>query len=383
MTTTFSLHSSPTKPPQHRPPTLRILYLGQLGEGGTCLQRMRALRDLGHDVVGVNTAEYRKSSRWGEQWYRLRNKLDWPADRAEINRLVTRRVFDESFDVLWADKALTLWPETLVELKRKRPELTIVGYSPDDMGGSHNQSRYFLQSLPHYDLYITTKSFNVAELRELGCPRVVFVAKAFDPQTHRPMNLTSQERVELGAPVGFIGGCEGARARSILSLADSGIPVRVYGDGWERLRKASPGVTVSGPSMYGDLYARIICAFDINLAFLRKISRDLQTARSIEIPACGAFMLAERTDEHLELFEEGQEAEFFGSDEELREKVRFYLDHPQARQRIAQAGRERCLRGGYSNHHRLQWMIDQIRQRSVLTDREPLADAHRNGGQNV
>lgn len=58
------------------------------------------------------------------------------------------------------------------------------------------------------------------------------------------------------------------------------------------------------------------------------------------------------------MFEEGKEAEFFGSDEELVEKVRFYLNHQEERRRIAAAGRRRCLESKYSNHDRMRSMLN-------------------------
>jgi spore maturation protein CgeB len=71
-------------------------------------------------------------------------------------------------------------------------------------------------------------------------------------------------------------------------------------------------------------------------------------------------MLAERTEEHMELFKEGKEAQFFASREELLEKIEYYLEHENERKRIAQAGRKRCVSGGYSNHERLKQMLGII-----------------------
>ena len=71
-------------------------------------------------------------------------------------------------------------------------------------------------------------------------------------------------------------------------------------------------------------------------------------------------MLAERTGEHCELFKEGEEAEFFGSYRELTEKLRYYLDNPEARRAVADAGHKRCLSSGYSNLVRVRCMLESV-----------------------
>jgi spore maturation protein CgeB len=65
---------------------------------------------------------------------------------------------------------------------------------------------------------------------------------------------------------------------------------------------------------------------------------------------------------HQELFEEGKEAIFFSSDDEMLSKTRFYLANNEARERIAAAGRVRCERSGYSNTALLQKIIDTVQR---------------------
>ncbi len=223
----------------------------------------------------------------------------------------------------------------------------------------NNNSVYFVNGLALYDAFFTTKSYGVSELLSMGCPRVFFVDNAFDPALHHPVAISEEERKLLGGPVGFLGFYEEQRGASIQALLDAGIAVRVHGWEWEKNMPPHPLLRMSGP-IIGQGYAKAICAIDINLGFLRKKNRDLSTTRSIEIPACGAFMLAERTEEHCRLFKEGEEAEFFGDDRELVDKAKRYLADPFKRSEIARRGRERCLTGGYSNKDRIAWMLEKV-----------------------
>ena len=343
----------------------RIMYVGELTQGGTCRQRMEALIKLGHDITPVEVkANAMKlellASRIGFKLFRLGVPFLSPFDHAGANREIQRQILGKEYDILWVDKALMISPQAITAFKGTFPKATVIAYSPDDMCGRHNQSYRFLKTLPLIDLYVTTKSYNVSELKDLGCKRVYLIDKSFDPDTHFPVEISSSERSQIGGAVGFIGGFERERANSINYLARNGVPVTVYSNSWPKSEPEIPELKVNHFAMEGDEYRKAINAFDIGLCFLRKLNRDRQTARSIEIPACGVFMLAERTDEHLRLFEEGKEAEYFSTDEELLKKARFYCDHPELRKQIAKRGYERCYQDGYSHLHRLDQILQQV-----------------------
>ncbi len=344
---------------------VRILYVGALYHGGNCLQRLQALRKIGHIVTGLddhsNVGYLKKqASRLSNRFFQMGLSFAGPFDLCGINKQVAQALRTSTYDVLWLDKVLTLRSDIFRGFKARFPNGKIIGYAPDDMCGRHNQSARFLRSLKYYDCFITTKSHNLLPLQELGCENVVFIDNSFDPETHRPIHLTDQEKSSIGGKVGFIGSYEEERAQTIRYLANNGIPVKVYCEFWPPNPVDEANIEICRKSLYGDDYAKGICAFDIALCFLRKLNRDRQTVRSIEIPACGTLMLAERTKEHMRLFEEGKEADFFDSDEELLQKVRFYLENPAQRIAIAAAGRERCLRDDYSCEGRLSKILDSV-----------------------
>jgi hypothetical protein len=335
--------------------TLRILYVGV--DAGTSRQRAEALRSLGHEVSLTAT---RLSRSLGS---RVLARLGRPPDVTGANRAVREAAERQALDVLWVDKGLTLRPATLRHVRERSPRTALVHYSPDDQMYPTNQSRYWLRSVPLYHLHVTTKSYNVPEIRELGAKDVLFVGNAYDPSIHRPLHLSPEDRLRYGADVGFVGGYEGDRAQQMLHLARHGVRVVVWGYHWDRFQEGHPDLVVHNEYLDDLEFTKSINATRINLGFLRKHNRDLQTTRSVEIPACGAFLLAERTDEHRALFREGVEAEFFASPDELLRKCRHYLEHEDARRKVAERARYRCLEAGYSNQDRLASVLAHLEGR--------------------
>jgi spore maturation protein CgeB len=114
--------------------------------------------------------------------------------------------------------------------------------------------------------------------------------------------------------------------------------------------------------VFGDAYRLVLSNAKIAACFFSKWNRDSYTRRAFEIPACGVFMLSERTEEMLSLFEEDVHAAYFDSVDEFVDKVRFYVKNDSARERIASQGRQHVVSAGHDIYSRMkQWAADVIR----------------------
>ncbi|MDY4521403.1 MAG: glycosyltransferase [Bacteroidales bacterium] len=279
----------------------------------------------------------------------------------EADNELLSKVEENTYDVIWIDKVWALNPNVLKQIRRISPKTKIVSYTADNMALRHNQSLFFLKSIPLYDLHVTTKSYILDDMKKLGAKDIMFTLQTFAPELHKPMTLTKEEQEYLGAEVGFIGAWEKERCNSLCYLADNGIKVKIFGGGkWAEYANYSKNMTIVNKMLTDESYPKAFSTFKISPCFLRKMNFDQQTSRSVEIPASGGFMLAERTKEHQALFEEGKEAEFFSSDEELLQKCKYYLKHEEERIRIKEQGTKRCHTSGYTNDEMIKRVLNYL-----------------------
>jgi spore maturation protein CgeB len=337
---------------------MTILYYGDMWALGTCLQRGEALKRLGHQVTYVD-AKYRIDG--GSELLLVRGlqRIVSAWAKAMSVRKITNLANPEFVDVVWFDKPTAVTPRLLQTWRHRYPSAKFVSYSPDDMFNPANSSAAYRSSISSYDYHITTKSYNVPELYEAGARRVLFVDNAYCPKTFcfRPQGSGVGE---IAIDVSFVGSYEVDRAKIVQRLWSAGIEIRVFGPGWSRIKTPDQRHLIDDRWIPAPELVGIVNRSLINLCFLRKANRDLQTTRSVEIPGCGGFMIAERTEEHMRIFREGEAAEYFSDADELIRKIKYYLEYPEIARKVGLAALEQCLVGGYSNDQRLKTVLARI-----------------------
>ena len=322
--------------------------------------RYKTLGTLEVTLTGIDTDPYIFKSFFSKIHYH------WNAGPGirSLNKNILAVAAKTNPGILFVDNKTYITVRTLKKLRQAAPKIKLINLLTDDPEGRYGKSwRIFRQTIKMFDLVFVQRKVNIKELKARGAGRVALCLRSFDPEFHRPLKFTRAEEKKYQAPVGFIGNWEDGREEYIMHLISGGIPVKITGNDWEKgkywdmIKKH-----FSSTAVYGDEYIKVINGMDISLHFLRHANRDEQDSRTFEIPACGSFMLAERSETHAALFEEGKEAAYFTSKEELLQKVLYYTEHETERKQMANAGHERCMASGYSHKARLQKVLEEIDQ---------------------
>ncbi|NWF72388.1 MAG: glycosyltransferase [Nitrospirae bacterium] len=336
-----------------------ILYIGQLWEGGTARERMKVLNRLGHSTVPFDVTPFAGSVPRVLQSIACRFNAGPVVSR--MNRALRREVGGlQGVTHIWVDKGVWIYPETLQHLK-KVTGAQAIHYTLDSQIVSQ-RSRHFMSSIPLYDAVVTTKEWEVDAYKRAGATRVMLTYQGYDSRFF-PRKVGGSELAAFGSDVCFVGHQQPHYAERLKAISSLNIGLRVWGDAWPRYAEKNPWARrIVGRGLWGESYPVALACAKIGLGLLGKHIPETSTTRTFEIPAMGTFLLAERTALHQQLFDEGKEADFFSSDEEMLDKTRFYLRHEDARNRIAAAGRARCERSGYSSRDLLKRILDTVQR---------------------
>ena len=345
---------------------LRVLFLGENWYGSCARACCYALRRLGCDVMDIDCQTF--SPQWSNRAMRLGVRLIRPLITAEYAHAIEVAAARFHPNLLLAFKGHSVHPHTLERLRAAG--IALYNYYPDTSAFAHGP--LLKHTLPLYDCVFYTKPFWDANVRaRISLRDSVFLPHGYDPEVHTVPGIQADDFGRYQHDVTVVATYTAHKERSLKNLLSllPDLDLAIFGNQWtERCKSAAVRSRVRGFALTGTQYAKAIHLARINLALLSgrvpgASQGDETTTRSFEIPACGGFMLHERTPEILNLYEEGHEVACFGDPREIAEKIMYYLGTEGERQRIAVAGHARCV-PSYSYISRMQTLLEWHLRRS-------------------
>lgn len=271
---------------------------------------------------------------------------------ALFNQRLKRMAREVSPDlVVIAGSNWYVWPSTVRWLRRAGAKVVL--------NEQHLQvfRPYQVACLGLYDHVFTQDSALAAVLLGGSPARSVSVlGPACDPDEHRPIDLSADERADLDADVGCVGYGYPNRLALFEQLAE--FKLRLWGRAWDASAALAPFVRLDPVS--GLKKTKIYNATRVNVNLQSTVYQASGvTCRPFEVAACGGFCLADRRADLALYFTPGDDVITYDDADDLRVKVRHYLTHADERLAVAARGRARVL-AAHTYDHRVREMAAAV-----------------------
>lgn len=232
---------------------------------------------------------------------------------------------------------------------------------------------------PAYDFCLVPEKFRLDDYRRAGATPI-YCQEAANPNIYKAYD------VPYTFDITFVGQKYGNRPAHIKHLLDAGLDAHVWGPGWQellhppwkrvmqeikdRIRRRDVGVRIPsshcGPPLTDHELLRMYSRSKINLGFSTVAGKQANEEpikqvrlRDFEATMSGAFYVVEYFEELSEFFDPGKEIVFFYDRDDLVDKAKWYLAHPEEREQIRRAGMRRA-REEHTWHKRFTMVFEQI-----------------------
>ncbi len=312
----------------------------------------QSFRRLGHKIIEIDNEDY-VSWRWNGFLPRLMRRVFIKILVDDYNRVVLKQAESSQYDFILVFKGMYLKAETLRKLRSYGKP--IYNIYPDVSFVDHGS--YIPDALQYYDCVFTTKSFHgEKEMQAHKIKEIVHIRHGFDPEVHRPVELTPSLLDRYSCDVSFVGCWSPEKERLISCVVNKrkDLKIVVYGIGWKYAAadfKKTLGNNLK-PGVFGDELAIVYNASKVNLGLLSRSTSDKSfadktTTRTFQIPASKSFMLHEDNAEVRLYFQHDEEILLFDNEDDLIDKLDKALGDENMRKEIAQKAYERSWKEPY------------------------------------
>jgi spore maturation protein CgeB len=212
----------------------------------------------------------------------------------------------------------------LIRLKKQMPAIMYF----DDVQRNDEQLKILGRCC---DIMYLTARGEVAQYNQWGI-NARFIQGGCDPDAHYKVQTPD---AFYQSEVAFIGQADRPERIELMREIGKRFDMKLWGQKWE-----TAGMKVAAKEVFADEYRKICAGAKIILGFDKADATvDLYFSnRTWYTLGCGGFLLTTYCPSLEEMFGRGRELDWFETLEECCEKIAYYLDHDEERQRIATAG---------------------------------------------
>lgn len=322
----------------------------------TSVYRDKAVEYMGYELVSFDDRRFIFPGRLRKLFTAVHA---WDLER--LNSQLVKKVRETKPDLVIAVGGHRVLPGTVKAIRDLG--ICIVLWTTDAPVDFKN----ILAAAPYYDHLFCAGSEACDIFENEGSKNVSWVPFACDPAFHRPVELTQEDKKRYGRDIAFVGSYYSNRAKLLGSIAD--LDIGIWGPHWNKA-DIIPGLIkkTRNTKLNFDQWVRIYCAAKITLVIHYQdpaVPCYQASPKLFEAMACGAFVLVDRQKDAQRIFKDGQHVVFFDQENDLREKIAYYLSHPDERRKIAQQGC-RFVRESHRYQDRIKQMIVIMRSSGRL-----------------
>lgn len=347
------------------------------------------LVEMGHDVVLFSANDAKRAMRY-------RDKQAYAIFSQKLLDTFCRENAIHQFDLFFSYLIDGMVDPNVIEEIRK------LGIPTCNFSCNNTHQFHLVTGLStHFDYNLHSERDVAHKFIKIGA-NPLWWPMASNPKYFRPYDLPRD------IPVSFVGGNYALRARYLYYLLENGVDVHAYGPAWRfgartpfrslvkrylllmrTLFSLNPAEQVSASAMLSehDFNRRLSTRFpnylhmpvsdeeliwlysrsQISLGFLevydkhdpsRNVARHVHL-REFEAPMSGALYFTGYLDELSEFYELDKEIVVYRSEQELLDKILYYLSHPYQAETIRKAGYQRAL-SEHTYHRRFQQLFSQL-----------------------
>ncbi|HEU5041969.1 MAG TPA: glycosyltransferase [Gemmatimonadales bacterium] len=205
------------------------------------------------------------------------------------------------------------------------------------------------------DAMFTTCLPEIETYRAAGVARVLYLPQGMDPEVDRPATRVAER---YRCDVAFIGNGHHRHRVAVLRAVAAASRLQIRGPGWEW---AAGELPVAGGPIYGEAYAEAVAGAAISLGANAMPEMAALTGsvsnRMWKVMGCGGFYLGEWAPGMDAFARDGEHCAWYRTPDEAVDRVRRYLGDPDARSRIAHAGRRHAL-AHHTYAHRVRLLLE-------------------------